>query len=128
MRLSLVAGFSLVLLQGFCPAVSYALDQVTASRAQYGDAVIAIDRGQWTEYEQLRNDLDGYPLDVYLDYFKLTKSPAAVRPADARQFISLSADSPLPNRFLSVYLTRAGRDRRWADFLAVKPDGFVSPV
>ena len=122
MRLSLVAGFSLVLLQGFYPAVSYALDQVTASRAQYGDAVIAIDRGQWTEYEQLRNDLDGYPLDVYLDYFKLTKSPAAVRPSDARQFISLSADSPLPNRFLSVYLTRAGRDRRWADFLAVKPD------
>ena len=122
MRLSFVAGFSLMLLQGLYPAVSYALDPVAVTRNQYGDAVIAIDRGQWTEYERLRNDLDGYPLDVYLDYFKLTKSPASVRPSEARQFISLSADSPLPNRFLSVYLTRAGRDRRWGDFLEVKPD------
>ena len=122
MRLSLFAGFTLMVLQGFGVVPVHAADPITISRDQYGDALIAIDRGQWTDYEQLRNDLDGYPLDVYLDFFKLTKSPASVRPSDASQFVSRSADSPLPNRFLSVYLTRAGRDRRWADFLAVKPD------
>ncbi|MEP1472286.1 MAG: transglycosylase SLT domain-containing protein [Halieaceae bacterium] len=122
MRLSLFAGLTLVALQGFWVDPVHAADPITLSRDQYGDALIAIDRGQWTDYEQLRNDLDDYPLDVYLDYFKLTKSPASVRPADASQFMSRSADSPLPNRFLSVYLTRAGKDRRWSDFLAVKPD------
>jgi soluble lytic murein transglycosylase len=33
----------------------------------------------------------------------------------------MSEDSPLPNRFLSVYLNRAGKDRRWNDFLSVMP-------
>ena len=82
----------------------------------------AIDRGRWTEYEQLRPTLEDYPLAIYLDYSRLSRQPAQVRPADARRFITLSNDSPLPNRFLSVYLHQAGRDRRWRDFLAVKPD------
>jgi len=103
-------------------ASSQATQDLNLARDQYNDAVIAINRGQWTEYEQLRNDLDGYPLSIYLDYYKLTGQPQRVRPADARQFVSLSEGSPLPNRFLSVYLTRAGRDKRWADFLEVMPN------
>lgn len=101
---------------------AFAVPEINEAREQYGSAVVAIDRGKWTEYEQLRNDLDGYPLAIYLDYFKLSQQPQKVRPADARRFISLSEDSPLPNRFLSVYLTRAGKDRRWADFLSVMPE------
>jgi soluble lytic murein transglycosylase len=96
--------------------------RLSTARQQYGDAMEAIDRGRWTEYEQLRPGLEDYPLAIYLDYFRLSSRPARVRPADARRFISLSDDSPLPNRFLSVYLHQAGRDRRWQDFLAVKPD------
>jgi soluble lytic murein transglycosylase len=103
-------------------AVAAAVDNLAESRQSYTEAVTAIQRGRLTDYEQLRNDLDGYPLSLYLDYYKLTGNPRKVRPADARAFISQSADSPLPNRFLSVYLNRAGRDRRWADFLQVKPD------
>ncbi len=101
---------------------SFATQDINRARDQYGDAVIAINRGQWTEYERLRNDLDGYPLSIYLDYFRLSGQPQRVRPTDARQFVTLSEGSPLPNRFLSVYLNRAGRDRRWADFLEVMPD------
>lgn len=92
------------------------------ARSQYDDAVTAIDRGTWTEYARLRPVLDHYPLAIYLDYREMVRNPAAVRPAQANQFLQRSADSPLPNRFLAVYLKRAGRDRRWADFLAVKPD------
>ena len=95
---------------------------LSTARQQYGDAMEAIDRGRWTEYEQLRPGLEDYPLAIYLDYFRFSSRPAQVRPADARRFISVSDDSPLPNRFLSVYLHQAGRDRRWRDFLAVKPD------
>jgi soluble lytic murein transglycosylase len=96
--------------------------ELESARDGYRDAVQAIDRGQWTEYRRLRPALDDYPLAIYLDYYQLTRERRAVRPADARRFLDASQDSPLPNRFLAHYLTQAGRDRRWKDFLAVKPD------
>lgn len=97
-------------------------EKLSADRESYAGAVRAIDHGNWTEYEQLRPGLDDYPLAMYLDYQQLSRQVHEVRPADARRFIDLSADSPLPNRFLGVYLERAGRDRRWRDFLAVMPN------
>jgi soluble lytic murein transglycosylase len=95
---------------------------LSSARSQYGDAMVAIDRGSWTEYEQLRPGLDDYPLAIYLDYEQLTRQVQRTRPAEARRFIRASEDTPLPNRFLSVYLSQAGRDRRWRDFLAVMPE------
>ena len=103
-------------------AVPLAPEQLDASREGYSDAVEAIDRGQWTEYRKLRPGLEEYPLAIYLDYYELNRQVHRVRPADARRFIDLSEDTPLPNRFLGTYLRRAGKDRRWQDFLAVKPD------
>ncbi len=97
-------------------------EDLSRYRQQYGEALEAIDRGNWTEYRQLRPGLDDYALAIYLDYNQLTRQANAVRPADARRFISLSDDTPLPNRFLSVYLHQAGKQHRWKDFLAVKPD------
>ena len=94
------------------PAYTMA-ESLSTSRQEYGDAMEAIDRGKWTEYEQIRPGLDDYPLAMYLDYSRLSRQANKVRPAEARRFISLSEDSPLPNRFLSVYLRRAGKDRRW---------------
>jgi peptidoglycan lytic transglycosylase len=95
---------------------------MSTARQEYGNAMKAIDAGRWTEYEQLRPALDQYPLSIYLDYFQLSRQAYKVRPADARRFISLSEDSPLPNRFLSVYLRQAGKDGRWRDFLEVMPE------
>jgi peptidoglycan lytic transglycosylase len=103
-------------------AVPLAPEELDSARQDYDRAVQAIDRGQWTEYRQLRPGLDDYPLSIYLDYYQLSRQVSKVRPADARRFISASGDSPLPNRFLANYLQQAGRARRWKDFLAVKPD------
>ena len=102
-------------------SVQAVADPLSTARQEYGDAMEAIDRGRWTEYEQLRPALDDYPLAMYLDYYQLSRQAHKVRPADARRFISLSENSPLPNRFLSIYLRRAGKDRRWQDFLQVMP-------
>ena len=106
----------------FSASVQAVADPLSAARQEYGDAMQAIDRGRWTEYEQLRPALEDYPLAMYLDYFQLSRQAYKVRPADARRFITLSKDSPLPNRFLSVYLRQAGKDRRWQDFLQVMPE------
>lgn len=97
------------------------VDSLSSARLQYEDAVQAIDRGHWTEYQQLRSGLEDYPLAVYLDYNSLTRRVDKVRPPEAQRFLESSADTPLPNRFLSVYLHRAGKQRRWQDYLAVMP-------
>ncbi len=98
-------------------------EEVLASeRRQYQAAMKAVDKGRWTEYEQLRPGLEDYPLAMYLDYNQLTRQSRQVRPADALRFIRRSAGSPLPNRYSNAYLREAGRDERWQDFLAVKSD------
>lgn len=108
---------------GLQAVASVALAQgVDSARDNYSDAVRAIDRGQWTEYQTLRPGLEDYPLAIYLDYRQLSRQVSKVRPADARRFITASEDTPLPNRFLANYLRQAGKERRWKDFLAVMPD------
>ncbi len=93
--------------------------ELDRERRDYTDAVQAIDRGHWTEYAKLRPGLDDYPLAIYLDFFQLIGQPDKVRPAAAQRFLSRSTDTPLPNRFLSVYLREAGKAQRWQDFLQV---------
>ena len=119
----LVVVFTMLSLMGLSASAAAPVPEARdESRAQYGDVVRAIDRGNWTEYERFRPGLEDYPLAMYLDYSKLTSNLRQVRPTEANRFIGVSEDSPLPNRFLSAYLHRAGKDRRWKDFLAVKPD------
>ena len=91
-------------------------------RQQYSEAREAVDKSRWTEYRKLRPGLEDYPLAIYLDYFQLTSQPETVRPADALRFLSDTAGSPLPNRFSRRYLTLAGREGRWQDFLQVQPE------
>lgn len=118
------AGLLLVFLLVPCLSIKgWALpdDDLAAERDSYDKANSAVRKGGWRDYEQQRSTLDGYPLAVYLDYRKLTAQPSSVRPVEARRFIEVSQDTPLPNRFLSVYLSEAGKDRRWKDFLQVMP-------
>lgn len=75
-----------------------------------------------SEYQSLRSGLDDYPLAVYLDYYQLSRRPGDVSADVAAGFIEGNADTPLSVRFLGTWLRQAGRERRWADFLAVKPD------
>tara|TARA_R110000772_G_scaffold165646_5_gene277206 strand:- start:30494 stop:32470 length:1977 start_codon:yes stop_codon:yes gene_type:complete len=112
---------SVLALQYLVTTSAVQASNLPADRERYSDAVVAIDRGQWTEYRALRPALDSYPLAMYLDYFELSRKPSAVRPGDARLFLQRSAGTPLPNRFLAIYLQRAGQEQRWDDFLAVMP-------
>jgi len=93
-----------------------------AARRDYGEAVQALERRRWDDFSQLRSSLDAYPLAIYLDYYELTRQAHKVRAPRAQRFLERSDDTPLPNRFLAVYLREAGKRRRWDDFLAVMPD------
>ena len=91
-------------------------------RSDYQEAVTAVKSGGWKDFQKIRSGLDSYPLAIYLDYYKLSENVRNVRPVEVQRFVSATQDSPLPNRYLAVYLNQAGRDRRWQDFLAVMPD------
>ncbi len=101
----------------FAPA-----QDLNSDRRDYADAVQAIESEQWALYAKLRAGLDEYPLAIYLDYFQLTQKVDKVGPEEAQRFLTRSADTPLPNRFLSVYLREAGEAQRWRDFLQVMTD------
>lgn len=91
------------------------------SRKDYGKAIEAAQKGRWSDFDVLRSKLDSYPLAVYLDYQKLTRQPRRASSTEAGNFIQYSDDTPLANRYLNHYLRRAGSDRRWSDFLALRP-------
>lgn len=96
-------------------------DKRSDYRAEYRKALTALKRGEWKQYQRIRSGLNAYPLAVYLDFYRLSKNIRKAKPAEVQQFLDVSKGSPLPNRLLAVYLTQAGRDRRWKDFLAVMP-------
>jgi len=112
---------SVLLFLALTPVMPSQSMDLPLARENYGSAVRAINRGQWTEYQQLRPGLEDYPLAIYLDFFELSRKTQQVRPGDANLFLQRSQGSPLPNRFLAAYLSQAGRDGRWRDFLAVMP-------
>lgn len=88
-------------------------------RQRYAEAGEALARGDTAEYRRLRATLDDYPLVIYLDFDDLRRRGYAVTAEEAGEFLRRSEDSPLGLRFLSRYLDRAGRERRWRDFLAL---------
>lgn len=92
------------------------------ARQKYHGALEALDERRWNDFTSLRSQLDDYPLAIYLDYFKLAHEPQRVSPDEANTFLYRSADTPLPNRFLAVYLKQAGKARRWKEFLEVMPN------
>ncbi len=123
-RVSLVFLFACLQLSSFhalaIPTVPWE-DKRSDYRAEYRKALSALKRGEWKKYELIRSGLNAYPLAVYLDFYRLSKNIRKAKPAEVQQFLDVSKGSPLPNRLLAVYLTQAGRDRRWKDFLAVMP-------
>jgi len=96
-------------------------DPLVQKRQGYNDALQALERQRWDDYHQLRSALDDYALAIYLDYYQLSRQAHRVRPPEVNRFLQRSQDSPLPNRFLTVYLNQIGRAGRWGDFLEVMP-------
>jgi peptidoglycan lytic transglycosylase len=92
------------------------------ARHNYTAAVQALQQGRNGDFRRLREELEDYPLAIYLDYFDLSRRPSRVPSGDAQRFVRDSDGSPLSNRFRRLYLERAGSERRWQDFLALMPE------
>lgn len=109
-----------VSLSGFSAcALAQAEDSEDIGRGRFVDALAELATGQGPRYEELRGQLDDYPLALYLDFEALSARLHDLRPDEANAFLRRAKDSPLHNRFLAAYLEHKGHDRRWREFLAV---------
>jgi soluble lytic murein transglycosylase len=96
--------------------------ELSEQRRAYVAASEAIRADSTERFAQLRAQLDGYPLAIYLDYDQLVRRINTVSADEAAQFLALSADTPLANRFLGKYLRASGKRQRWDDFLAARAE------
>ncbi|MCL1039180.1 transglycosylase SLT domain-containing protein [Shewanella submarina] len=94
---------------------------LTAQQQAYLDAREAQEQGNSARYQTLRKQLGDYPLTVYLDYHD--KQDDILRQSGPKAAISLAAfaQTPLYNTLKHRYLQRAGKQKRWKDFLAISP-------
>jgi len=87
-------------------------------RALYLKLREAAKAGAWSDVDVLRERLDAYPLAAYADYEALMVRLRSTGGERARAFVEANTNSPLGVRYLGHYLSVAGRDRRWGDYLA----------
>lgn len=92
--------------------------QLTPLRAEYRAALEAAKTGNWDRFEDHYGQLANYPLRAYLDYERLLAQRYRIGGSEARRFVEANGDSPLGLRYLGHYLSAAGAQRRWEDYLA----------
>ncbi len=90
-----------------------------AQRKDYLAAKKALDKGDHHNYQVLRQQLDDYPLSLYLDYHTDSKKITKLNGDDASRILSKFKASPLYNSIKHKYLMATGKQRRWQDFLTV---------
>lgn len=105
---------SIVLLYGLILGTAGAFpDPYKDERAQYRDAVRALSRGQYEQFEQLTDQLKDYPLHPYLLDKSLRRSLSRADDADIASFLETYADTPLAVRLYDDWMEYLGRTRQW---------------
>ncbi|MEM6773283.1 MAG: transglycosylase SLT domain-containing protein [Pseudomonadota bacterium] len=117
--LSLLAFLLAAPVQAFFDPAAAAPRNIDAGREIYLELLKAARAGRWGEFEELRGRLGDYPLAGYARYERLKARLRTTPGSTARDFIAEHRQDPLGLRYLDHYLSSAGRDRRWGDFLAV---------
>ena len=91
-------------------------------RALYQKAAAELDSGAGNRYQEMRDELIGYPLGVDLDFSIKLGQLHDMTAEEARIFIASAAGTPLASRFLVAYLRHKAQDRRWQAYLEALDD------
>ena len=124
---------AVALLGLFCALLSVAMPAVTASeidwlpsseqwaeeRALYQKAAAELDSGAGNRYQEMRDALRDYPLEVDLDFSIKLGQLHDMTAEEARLFMASAKGTPLASRLLVAYLRHKAQDRRWQSFLGV---------
>ncbi|QSX35311.1 transglycosylase SLT domain-containing protein [Shewanella avicenniae] len=93
----------------------------TAQRKLYLQAREAQQKNKSEQYQQLRQQLNGYPLTLYLDFHDEQDELLKLKGDKAVTELANYAGSPLYGTLKHRYLENAADKRRWQDFLAISP-------
>ncbi len=96
-------------------------DPLAQQRALYTEAERELRSGAGPRYRALRQQLDDYPLTIYLDYDHLRDRLRKATAAEALAWLARAEGSPLENRLREAWISDHGRRERWQALLAVQP-------
>ena len=97
-------------------------EQWAEERALYQKAAAELDSGAGNRYQEMRDALTDYPLEVDLDFSIKLGQLHDMTAEEARLFMASAKGTPLASRFLVAYLRHKAQDRRWQSFLGVLDD------
>ena len=94
-------------------------EQWADERALYQRAAAELDSGAGNRYQEMRDALTDYPLEVDLDFSMKLGQLHDMTAEEASLFMASAKGTPLAKRFLVAYLRHKAQDRRWQSFLDV---------
>ena len=94
-------------------------EQWAEERALYQKAAAELDSGAGNRYQEMRDALRDYPLEVDLDFSIKLGQLHDMTAEEARLFMASAKGTPLASRLLVAYLRHKAQDRRWQSFLGV---------
>lgn len=90
-----------------------------SDRQRYQQAREALRLGDFERYQPLRQQLEHYPLAIYLDYYRLFESSSLASVNDAQTFIARAENTPLARRARGKMLEGLALSGAWRDFLRI---------
>jgi soluble lytic murein transglycosylase len=124
-----VIGLAILLMSFVMPTDTFAeidwlpsSEQWAAERALYQKAAAELDSGAGKRYQEMRDALIDYPLEVDLDFSIKLGQLHEMTAEEALLFMASAEGTPLASRFLVAYLRHKAQDRRWQSFLGVLND------
>lgn len=107
----MAAGSSLMAAPGHATATVY------EQREAYRNALDHLNAGRTSEFRRLQNDLEGYALAPYLDYYRINRQLSSVSDAQMRSFQARHGDLPAAGILHFRWLKQLGAQRRWQRLL-----------
>ena len=108
----------LLMLAVFLPiqAVTAASD-INQQRKLYQQAKKALQTHQLTQFRQLQDQLEGYPLQEYLDYLYLQHRINDTEAANIKRFLQTREDSFFKARLRGAWLDKLADNQQWHQYL-----------
>ncbi len=92
--------------------------QLSKQRQLFQQAKKAIQDNQVSQYQTLYKQLDGYPLQGYLQYLYLNRRLNQASNASISEFLSKEDGSFYAERLRKFWLNKLAQQKRWSDYLS----------
>ncbi|MDB6096209.1 MAG: hypothetical protein JWM09_487 [Francisellaceae bacterium] len=95
----------------------FAEDKWNHFRQQFNKAELAFNKGKYTEFEKLKEQLRDYPLYPYLVYADLERRIDKLSLLEFKDFMNRYSDTPLHEQLRKLWLNTKAKQEKWEDYL-----------